>query len=37
MNKQTVEELIKIANTLDNTGYYKETNMPKYPIDVPKF
>ena len=27
MNKQTVEELIKIANKLDNTGYYKEANM----------
>ena len=27
MNIKAVEELIKIANTLDNTGYYKEANM----------
>ena len=26
MNKKTVKELIKIANTLDNSGYYKEAN-----------
>ena len=27
MNKQTVEELIKIANKLDKSGYCKEANM----------
>ena len=27
MNKQTISSIIKIANTLDNSGYYKEANM----------
>ena len=27
MNKQTISSIIKIANKLDNTGYYKEANM----------
>lgn len=27
MNKQTVEELIKIANKLDKSGYYKEADI----------
>ena len=27
MNKQTISSLIKIANKLDNSGYYKEANM----------
>jgi hypothetical protein len=27
MNKQTISSIIKIANKLDNSGYYKEANM----------
>jgi hypothetical protein len=35
MNKQIVSSLIKIANTLDNSGYYKEANsLTKLAYDV---
>ena len=30
MNKQTISSLIKIANKLDNSGYYKEANSLTY-------